>query len=74
MAYSRKFEGLFGTLGYTRTVDCTSQSSDTIRAAIEQGYADRALLRTEAEAALAQGLDKLGLYQRALRDLLASVK
>lgn len=73
MAYSRKFEGLFGTLGYARTVDCTSQSSEAIRAAIEQGYTDRAVLREEAAGALAKGREKLGLYERALRDLLAGV-
>ena len=28
MAYSRKFEGLFGSLGYDRTVDCTADSAE----------------------------------------------
>ena len=73
MAYSRKFEGLFGTLGYGRTVDCTSQSGETIRTAIEQGYKDRAALKAEAATAFAKGREKLGVYETALRDLLAAV-
>jgi polysaccharide pyruvyl transferase WcaK-like protein len=74
MAYSRKFEGLFGTLGYARTVDCTSQSADTIRTAIEQGYTDRAALSAEAALALTKGREKLGIYEAALRDLFVAVK
>lgn len=73
MAYSRKFEGLFGSIGYQRTVDCTSQSSETIRAAIEQGYADRAALKAEGETALAEGRRKLGVYEAALKEILAGI-
>ncbi len=32
MAYSRKFAGLFGSLGFDRTVDCTRDDAATIRA------------------------------------------
>ncbi|WP_246107496.1 polysaccharide pyruvyl transferase family protein [Puniceibacterium confluentis] len=71
MAYSRKFEGLFGTIGYARTVDCTTQSADTIRDAIVQGFEDRAELQAEAAAALARGREKLAVYEDALRALLA---
>jgi len=74
MAYSRKFEGLFGTLGYDRTVDCTSQSAETIRAAIEEGYIDSVALAEEAAAAFAKGREKLKFYETALRNLLAAVK
>lgn len=73
MAYSRKFEGLFGTLGYTRTMDCTSQSADTIRSAIKQGYADRAILKDEAATAFAKGRKKLGVYENALRGFIENV-
>jgi polysaccharide pyruvyl transferase WcaK-like protein len=74
MAYSRKFEGLFGTLGYTRTVDCTSQSAEAILSAIQEGFGTREALKNEAKAAYTQGREKLGVYEAALRTLLAAVK
>lgn len=70
MAYSRKFAGLFGTIGYDRTVDCTTQDADTVRAAVLAGFEARETLAVEARAALARGLDRLGLYTRALRSVL----
>ena len=70
MAYSRKFEGLFGTLGYTRTVDCTAESQAAILAKILAAYDDRATLAAEAAAALARGYEKLGTYEAALRQLM----
>lgn len=73
MAYSRKFEGLFGSLGYDRTVDCTAQSTETIRAAIVQSYVNRATLKAEAETALAEGRRKLGVYEAALKDVLTRI-
>ncbi|GIT93304.1 hypothetical protein JANAI61_37620 [Jannaschia sp. AI_61] len=71
MAYSRKFEGLFGTLGYRRTVDCTAQDGAALHQAIVTGFADRDSLREEAAAALARGREKLAAYEDALRALLA---
>jgi len=73
MAYSRKFEGLFGTLGYGHTVDCTSQTAEVIREAIQTGYANRATLQAEAKTAYAKGREKLGVYETALRDVMARV-
>ena len=67
MAYSRKFEGLFGTLGYSRTVDCTKETGPAILAKITAAYADRATLATEAAAALARGREKLAAYEAGLR-------
>lgn len=71
MAYSRKFEGLFGTLGYTRTVDCTAEAADVIIDKIMAGYTDRATLAREMAPALAMGLERLGLYEAALEAVLA---
>ena len=73
MAYSRKFEGLFGTLGYGYTVDCTSQSAEDIRAAIEAGFANRATLAADAEMAYAKGREKLAVYENALRDTIQGI-
>lgn len=73
MAYSRKFAGLFGTLGYERTVDCTSESNDAIVAKVMAAFADREAVRAEAKAACAVGLEKLARYERALGELMAEI-
>ncbi len=73
MAYSRKFAGLFGTIGYDRTVDCTTQSAEAIRAAVLQGYAERDELQREAAQAFALGQEKLKGYENALRELIAGI-
>jgi polysaccharide pyruvyl transferase WcaK-like protein len=70
MAYSRKFEGLFGTLGYGRTVDCTTETAEAIRQKIAAAWEDRANLKAEAAAALARGREKLGAYEDGLRALM----
>lgn len=70
MAYSRKFEGLFGTIGYTRTVDCTSETNTAVFDKITQAFEDRDTLQAEAEAALDEGRAKLKVYENALRDLI----
>jgi polysaccharide pyruvyl transferase WcaK-like protein len=66
MAYSRKFEGLFGSLGYSRTVDCTKETGPSILAKIAAAYDDRATVAREGAAALARGRAKLQAYEAAL--------
>ena len=73
MAYSRKFAGLFGSIGYDRTVDCTSQSEEAIFEAITKGFETRADLQAEVRAAYARGRDKLGLYEAALKQLIGEI-
>ena len=70
MAYSRKFAGLFGTLGYDHTVDCTSETREAILAKVIAAFEDRATLETQRAAALKEGLKKLDRYSEALRDLM----
>ncbi|WP_417807504.1 polysaccharide pyruvyl transferase family protein [Thioclava sp.] len=74
MAYSRKFAGLFGTLGYTRTVDCTNTGGDGVFAAVTEGYLMRDTLAGEMKEALAKGLVRLGAYDAALLKLLESIR
>jgi polysaccharide pyruvyl transferase WcaK-like protein len=71
MAYSRKFAGLFGSLGYAKTVDCTTESSDAIIVQIFNAYEDRAKLAEDVQVALGHGLEKLGAYETALGDLMS---
>ena len=70
MAYSRKFEGLFGTLGYKQTVDCTTESADEIRDKIFAAYEARQDLKAEAATALEEGRRKLQRYEDAVADLI----
>ncbi|SMX46434.1 polysaccharide pyruvyl transferase family protein [Actibacterium lipolyticum] len=70
MAYSRKFEGLFGSLGYSHTVDCKADDEAAILSTLLKGYENRAELAKDAEAALAVGLERLALYEAALGELM----
>ncbi|MFN3938080.1 MAG: polysaccharide pyruvyl transferase family protein [Gemmobacter sp.] len=70
MAYSRKFAGLFGSLGYGHTVDCTAEDEAAIRHRIAAAFAARADLAAETRAALARGLERLQRYEDALVGLM----
>jgi len=73
MAYSRKFAGLFGSIGYDETVDCTSEQGDQIVDKILAAFADRAALADRTAEALARGLAKLDAYEAALGAIFADV-
>jgi polysaccharide pyruvyl transferase WcaK-like protein len=74
MAYSRKFAGLFGSLGYDRTVDCTAEDGPTILAKITAAWDLREELRAETTRALARGRAKLGLYEEGVRALMGQAR
>lgn len=73
MAYSRKFAGLFGSLGYNHTVDCTSETGEAILDRLLAGFADRASLKNDLDQALAAGLGRLKAYEDALTGLFRSL-
>ncbi|OWY10124.1 polysaccharide pyruvyl transferase [Thioclava sp. F42-5] len=73
LAYSRKFAGLFGALGYDHTVDATTAAADTVMAALERGFANRETLAAEAQSALARGIDRLAVYDAALLNLMKAL-
>lgn len=70
MAYSRKFEGLFGSLGYDRTVDCTSETAQVIIERIFEAFEDRAALAEEVQISLERGMIKLKAYETELEKLM----
>jgi polysaccharide pyruvyl transferase WcaK-like protein len=74
MAYSRKFAGLFGSLGYDHTVDCQSETNTVILHKIAVAFENRAALASEAASAAARGRARLMVYQDALRQLMARVR
>ena len=74
MAYSRKFEGLFGALGYHRTVDCRTEGPDAIMAKVAQALADTQVLQREIGPALARGQARLDTYVQGLERLLSAIR
>ncbi len=62
MAYSRKFAGVFGTLGYTHVADCKVDSADEIITRIEEGFANRAVLKAEVVEAMKNVNARLDAY------------
>ena len=66
MAYSRKFKGLFGTLGYARTIDCMAEDEDALFAAIATGFEERGALRGEIAEAMARSDARLATYEALL--------
>lgn len=68
MAYSRKFEGLFGTLGYDLTVDCTKDGTELILDIIMRSYEGRENLRKKVKQSFGYGLKRLDLYEAALAE------
>lgn len=73
MAYSRKFRGVFGTLGYDRSVDCKADSADDIMSAIEDGFANRAALTAEIDAALTRVDQRLDRYTDLIAEEMAKL-
>ena len=73
MAYSRKFDGVFGTLGFDRSVDCTSDDADTIMRRIEQAFDQRDTVRAEIAAAMKQVDARLDAYTDNVAAILAGL-
>jgi polysaccharide pyruvyl transferase WcaK-like protein len=70
MAYSRKFEGLFGSLGYPHVVDCTTEQNAQILEKIAVAFGQRSALEQETRDAMVRGTAKLALYRAALKALI----
>ncbi len=71
MAYSRKFAGLFGALGYGHTLDLRSLSAQDILTATATALDRLPELAAEARQAGDLGRARLAVYRDALRALLA---
>lgn len=70
MAYSRKFAGLFGALGYDVMADCRKDSAETILAAFDDALARRDEIAARMQGSLDRGLARLGLYEAAVEQCL----
>ncbi len=70
IAYSRKFAGLFGTLGYNRTADCKTQTAEEILHAVIDGFEGRGELKGEVETGRKAAEVKLATYEDVLLEAL----
>lgn len=73
MAYSRKFNGLFGTLGYTAIADCKKDDANSVLEKIKHGFAHRLELKNvvvESKKIIDQ---RISLYQSALKEMMLQV-
>lgn len=71
MAYSRKFAGLFGSLGYHQTLDCRSLQAKALEDAVVSGFESRVQMKEEVAGALQTGLRRLRRFEVALEQLVA---
>lgn len=73
VAYSRKFAGLFGTLGYTLLADPRTEDEAAILDRLWQALDDRDRIRADMAACLATGLARLGAFEALLAEILAGL-
>ncbi|MEE4200901.1 polysaccharide pyruvyl transferase family protein [Erythrobacter sp.] len=72
LGYSRKFNGLFGSLGYGWNSDLTCETDETALARFDRAMQDIPALRVEARAANEEAQRRLSGYKRFLEDLFAN--
>ncbi len=73
ISYSRKFEGLFGSLGYTRVVPWTGMDTETALAFVTAALAEPEALRREVAEGLTAVAARLDAYRAVLRAVLREV-
>ncbi len=73
VSYSRKFEGLFGSLNYHRLVPYTGMGTEPALTFVLAALDDRAVLRSEIAAGLALVEARLDAYRDVLRALFRSL-
>jgi colanic acid/amylovoran biosynthesis protein len=74
VSYSRKFEGLFGSLGYARVVPHTGMATDAALGFILDALDDRAALRAEVADGLTRVAARLDAYRDVLHTLFSKTR
>jgi len=74
IAYSRKFNGLFGTLGYTVLADGKKMRDAELVALVMQSLDRRDEIRPQVAAGVAQALERLKSYENTLRKQLGQYR
>jgi len=70
LAYSMKFEGLFGSLGYDRTVDLCSASKQEVLDALERALRERQQMKAEVSSAFEKADALLNDYRAVVSEIL----
>lgn len=70
LGYSRKFTGLFNTLGYQQVADCKKLSTEAVRDLVIQGYEQREVLRPQVQRGCEAAAVRLQAYEDFLVDCL----
>ena len=73
IAYSRKFNGLFGTLGYSHFVDGKVADTRSAVAQVLAGFDNRQQLAADIKPGLALAARRLDAYEAGLADILLEV-
>ena len=73
LAFSRKFNGLYGSLGYRWNADLTKETNDQVLAKLEEALADLNMVREEARAANAEAQRRLNHYRAFLDETVAQL-
>jgi len=66
MAYSRKFAGLFGALGYDLVADCRTDDTGKILSLFEDALERRERIAEEMKQSLNEGQERLARYEKAV--------
>jgi len=74
LGYSRKFSGLFNTLGYQQVADCKKMSTEAVRDLVVQGYEERSVLKSQVEQGCAKAAKRLQTYEDFLVECLQQVR
>lgn len=74
MAYSRKFGGLFGTLGYDVLADLRSETTESALAILQDGFIRRDALKADGATAYARALTRLDDYEALVLSALQKAK
>lgn len=72
LAYSPKFQGLFGSLGYLHCADCRTDTTQTVIDKVMQAFEHRSELRIAVAAANRNAADRLLAYENVLRESLCA--
>ncbi|MEM9379150.1 MAG: polysaccharide pyruvyl transferase family protein [Planctomycetota bacterium] len=67
LAYSRKFKGLFGTLGYPLVADCLTETKEQILAKVDEGLGSLPSLRDKVARGNERAVQKLERYDEVVR-------
>jgi polysaccharide pyruvyl transferase WcaK-like protein len=74
ISYSRKFTGLFESLGYPLVADCKAESEEQILEKIRSGFQRRETLMALVQSAVATADRKLLAYEALLKTCLCAIK